>query len=205
MKKHSKNYNRKRPLPPPPSYTHVPFEVPLVIINDAFYEPPRAAIHSATRATLAGARITEVMGEKAGWMVWDEAPSGHWQKTIVLPEGEVFGTSCLPTYHPHGPLWGIEFLLAPAPKPSEWPPKRARMSVMDSWLQAAGPRKDCEQADAEKKIVRLGGLERMHFLLHQLFFVMSSSCIAAALSRAAATAAGHLISSGHLLAASISV
>ena len=40
------------------------------------------------------------------------------------------------TYHPHGPLWGIEFSLAPAPKPNQSAPKRANLSVMNSWLQA---------------------------------------------------------------------
>ena len=41
------------------------------------------------------------------------------------PDGEVFRTDQQPTYHAHGVLWGIEFLLAPAPKPSsEGAPKR---------------------------------------------------------------------------------
>ena len=89
------------------------------------------------------------MGEEAGWRVWDEGYSGTWQKTILPLEGEVF-RHCQPTYHPHGPLWAIEFLLAPAPKPSERAPKLAGMTLMDSSLQAAGAPKDCEQADAEK-------------------------------------------------------
>ena len=88
------------------------------------------------------------MGEETGWRFWDEAPSGTWQKTILPPDGELFGTDCQPTYHLHGPLWDIEFLMAP--KRSKRAPKRARMSVMDFLLQAAGPRKDCEQADAQK-------------------------------------------------------
>ena len=54
------------------------------------------------------------------------------------PEGEVFRTDLQPIFHPHGPLWGIEFSLAPAPKPNQSAPKRAKLSVMDSWLQAKG-------------------------------------------------------------------
>ena len=150
IKKRSKIITANVHPPPPPPYIHVPFEVLCVIINDALCEPPKATIHSATRATLAAARVTEVMGEEAGLRVWDEAPSGTWQKTILPPEGEVFRTNCLPTYHPHGPLWGIEFLVVPAPKRLENAPKWARITVMDSWLQAAGAPKDCEQADAEK-------------------------------------------------------
>ena len=78
------------------------------------------------RATLAAARIAKVMGEEAGWRVWDEARSSRWQRTILPPEGEVFRTNYQPTYHPHGPLRGIEFLLALAPKPLERAPKRVR-------------------------------------------------------------------------------
>ena len=89
------------------------------------------------------------MGDEAGWRVWDEAPSGTWQNTNLPPEAEVFQIERQPTYKPHGPLWGIEFLLARAPKPSKRA-KRARMTVMDSWLQVAGTRKDYEQANAEK-------------------------------------------------------
>ena len=145
-----KKCSKKRPLPPSTSYIHDPFEVLRFIMNDVFCEAPQATIHSATRATLAAAHLTEVMGEEAGWRVWDEAPYGTWQKTILPPKGGVFRTDCQPSYHPHGPLWGIEFLLAHAPKPSERVPKCARMTVIDSWLQAAGPRKDHDHADAKK-------------------------------------------------------
>ena len=55
--------------------------------------------------TLALAHVTEVMGEEAGWRVWDEAPSGTWQKTILPPKGEVFRKEHQPTYHPHRPLF----------------------------------------------------------------------------------------------------
>ena len=135
---------------PPLFYIHARFPVLCAMINDAFCEPPKATIHSARWATLAAARVPEVMGEEIEWRVWDEAPSGTRQKTILPPEGEVFRTNCQPIYHPHGPLRGIDFLLARAPKPSERAPKRAGITVMVSWLHAAGPRKDCEQADAEK-------------------------------------------------------
>ena len=44
-----------------------------------------------------------------------------------------------PTYHAHGVLWGIEFLLAPAPKPSsEGAPKRKRLTILGARLQAKG-------------------------------------------------------------------
>ena len=55
------------------------------------------------------------------------------------PDGEVFRTDQQPTYHAHGVLWGIEFLLAPAPKPSsEGAPKRQRLTILGAWLQAKG-------------------------------------------------------------------
>ena len=54
------------------------------------------------------------------------------------PEGEVFRTDLQPTYHPNGPLWGIELFLAPSPKPNQSAPKRTKWSVMDSSLQAKG-------------------------------------------------------------------
>ena len=145
VKKCSKKYNSKRSTPPPSplSYIHVLFEALPVVVNDAFCDSPEATLYSATRATRAAAHVAEVMGKEAGWRVWDEAPSGTWQKTSLPPEGEVFRTNYhLPTYHPHGPSRGIAFLLAPAPKPSERAPKRARMIVMDSRLQEEGPGKD---------------------------------------------------------------
>ena len=53
------------------------------------------------------------------------------------PRGEVFRTDQQSTYHAHGVLWGIEFLLAPAPKPSsEGAPKRQRLTILGAWLQA---------------------------------------------------------------------
>ena len=58
-----------------------------VIINDAFCEPPKETIPSATRATLAAAHVTKVMGSEAGWRVWDEAPSGTCQKTTPMNTG----------------------------------------------------------------------------------------------------------------------
>ena len=55
------------------------------------------------------------------------------------PDGEVFRTDQQPTYHAHGVLWGIGFLLAPAPKPSsEGAPKRPRLTILGAWLQAKG-------------------------------------------------------------------
>ena len=47
-------------------------------------------------------------------------------------------TELQPTSHPHGPLWGIEFSLASASKPNQSAPKRAKLSVVDSSLQAKG-------------------------------------------------------------------
>ena len=124
---------------PPLSFIHVPFEVLRVIINDAFCESPHATIHSALRATITGAHVVEVFGEKDGWRVWDQAPSGTWEKVVTPPDGEVFRTDQQPTYHAHGVLWGIEFLLAPAPKPSsEGAPKRQRLTILGAWLQAKG-------------------------------------------------------------------
>ena len=58
---------------PPLSFIHVPFEVLRVIINDAFCETPHATIHSALRATIIGSHVTEVIGEKDGWRMWDQA------------------------------------------------------------------------------------------------------------------------------------
>ena len=80
------------PSPSPLSYIHVPLEFPRVMINDAFSEPPhpQETIHSSTRATLSATHVTKVMGEEAGWRVWDEAPSGTWQKTNLPPQAEVF-------------------------------------------------------------------------------------------------------------------
>ena len=54
------------------------------------------------------------------------------------PMGEVFRIDLQPTYHPHRPLWGTEFSLAPVPKPNQSAPKRAKLLVMDLWLQAKG-------------------------------------------------------------------
>ena len=73
---------------PPLSFIHVPFEVLRVIINDAFCESPHATIHSALRATITGAHVVEVFGEKDGWRVWDQAPSGTWEKVVTPPDGE---------------------------------------------------------------------------------------------------------------------
>ena len=70
---------------PPLSFIHVPFEVLRVIINDAFCESPHATIHSALRATITGAHVVEVFGEKDGWRVWDQAPSGTWEKVVTPP------------------------------------------------------------------------------------------------------------------------
>ena len=67
--------------------------------------------------------------ENDGWRVWDQAPSGTWEKVVTPPppDSEVFRTDQQHTYRAHGVLWGIEFLLAPAPKPSsEGSPKRQR-------------------------------------------------------------------------------
>ena len=64
----------QRAVPPPPSFIHVQFEVLRVIINDAFCESPHATIHSALKATTTGLHVTEVIGEKDGWRVWDQAP-----------------------------------------------------------------------------------------------------------------------------------
>ena len=38
----------------------------------------------------------------------------------------------------HGPLWGIEFSLAPAPKPNQSAPKRAKLSGADSRAHLKG-------------------------------------------------------------------
>ena len=55
------------------------------------------------------------------------------------PDGEVLRTDQQPTYHAHGVLWGIELLLAPAPKPSSGgAPKRQRLTILGAWLQAKG-------------------------------------------------------------------
>ena len=125
-----------------------PLQVLRVIINDALCDPPNQQSTVPHVLLLQHASLT-LWGRKHGG-VWDEAPYGTWQKTFLPPEGEVFRTDCQPTYHPHGPSWGIELLLAPAPNASKRALKRARMSVMDSWLQAAGPRKDCEHANDEE-------------------------------------------------------
>ena len=109
-----------------------------VIINDAFCEAPQATIPIALKATISGTHVTEVIRETQGWRLWDQAPLGDWGKVVTppLPEGKVSRTDLQPTYHPHGPPWGIEFPLAPAPKPNQSAPKGAKLSVMDSWLQA---------------------------------------------------------------------
>ena len=44
------------------------------------------------KATISGTHVTEVMGETQGWLVWDHAPSGVWEKVVTPPEGEVFRT-----------------------------------------------------------------------------------------------------------------
>ena len=55
------------------------------------------------------------------------------------PLRQVFRTDQQPTYHAHGVLWGIEFLLARAPKPSsEGAAKRQRLTILGAWLQAKG-------------------------------------------------------------------
>ena len=65
-------------------------------------------------------------------------PLGRLGKSDPPPEAEVFRTDLQPTYHPPGPLWGIECFLAPAPKPNQSGPKRVKMSAIDSCLQAKG-------------------------------------------------------------------
>ena len=83
--------------------------------------------------------MVEVIREKDRWRVWDQAPSGTWEKVVTPLDGEVFRTDQQPTYHVHGVLWGIEFLLAPAPKSSsEGAPKRQRLTILGAWLQAKG-------------------------------------------------------------------
>ena len=126
--------------PPHPLIIHVPFEVLWVIINDAFCESPHATIHSALGADITGAHVVEVFQEKDGWRVWDQAPSGTWEKVVTPPpDGEVFRTDQRPTYNAHRVLWGIEFLLASAPKPSsEGAAKRQRRTILGAWLQAKG-------------------------------------------------------------------
>ena len=67
------------------------------------------------------------------------SPLRHVGKGGYPPDGEVFRTDQQPTYHAHGVLWDIEFLLAPAPKPSsEGAPKRQRLTILGAWLQAKG-------------------------------------------------------------------
>ena len=63
---------------------------------------------------------------------------GGWEKVVTPPRREVFRTDLQPTYHPHGPLWGIEFSLAPAPKPNQSAPKRAKLSGADSRAHLEG-------------------------------------------------------------------
>ena len=70
---------------PPLSFIHVPFEVLRVIINDAFCESPHATIHSALRATITRSHVVELIGEKDGWRVWDQTPSGTWEKVVTPP------------------------------------------------------------------------------------------------------------------------
>ena len=71
--------------PPPLSFIHIPFDVLRVIINDALCEAPHATIYSALKATISGRNVTEVMGESQGWRVWDQAPSGVWEKVLTPP------------------------------------------------------------------------------------------------------------------------
>ena len=66
-------------------------------------------------------------------------PQAREKRWLPPPDGEVFRTDQQSTYHAHGVLWGIEFLLAPAPKPSsEGAPKRQRLTILGAWLQAKG-------------------------------------------------------------------
>ena len=104
--------------PPPVAFIHIPFEVLRVIINDAFCEAPHATIHSALKATVSGTHVTAVMGETQQLTGMGPGPLGGLGKSGDPLEGEVFRTYVQPAYHPHGPLWGIEFSLAPAPKPN---------------------------------------------------------------------------------------
>ena len=46
---------------------------------------PTTTIHSALKATISGTHVTEVMGETQGWRVWDQAPSGVWEKVVTPP------------------------------------------------------------------------------------------------------------------------
>ena len=184
---------------PPLSFIHVPFEVLRVIINDAFCESPHATIHSALRATITGAHVVEVFGEKDGWRVWDQAPSGTWEKVGTPPDGAVFRTDQQPTYHAHGVLWGIEFLLAPAPKPSsEGAPKRQRLTILGAWLQAKGEGQgQVGTAEAPLPLPKLG----MHCVgsSSALFFALMSSISAALAARAQPPAPAAVpISSGRL-------
>ena len=120
---------------PPLSFIHIPFNALRGIINDAFCEARHATAHSALKATICGMPVTEVMGETQGWQVWDQAPSGSWERVVTPPAGEVFRTDLQPTYHPHGPLWGIDFPLARASNPNRSAPK---LSIMGSCSQAKG-------------------------------------------------------------------
>ena len=50
-----------------------------------------------------------------------------------------FGTDQQPTYHAHSVLWGIEFLVARAPKPfSGGAQKQQPLTISGAWLQAKG-------------------------------------------------------------------
>ena len=66
-----KKYHLPCSAPPPLCFIHIPFEVLRVIINDAFCEAPHATIHGASKTTISGTHVTEVMGETQGWQVWD--------------------------------------------------------------------------------------------------------------------------------------
>ena len=102
--------------------------------------------------------MTEVFGEKDGWRVWDQAPSGTWEKVVTPADGEVFWTDQQPTYHAHGVLWGIEFLLAPAPKPSsEGTAKWQKHTILGAWLQVKGEVQGQGQApEAPPPLPKLG-------------------------------------------------
>ena len=85
VKKRSKKVVTCNVHSPPLSFIHVPFEVLRLNINDAFCESPHATTHSALRATITGSHVTEVIGEKDSWWVWDHSPKARWKRWLPPP------------------------------------------------------------------------------------------------------------------------
>ena len=126
MKKRSKKLATCNLQPPPILFIHVPFEVFEGYHKRCFLVVPTC--NASQRPQSHHHRFTCDGGYRGKGRLAGVGPSplGHVRKGGYPPP-------------PDGEVWGIEFLLAPAPKPSsEGAPKRQRVTILGAWLQAKG-------------------------------------------------------------------